>query len=111
MAFLRYAILHIVPMLALGSLTVQESYRSAKDGGNGPRMADTARPRYRGGGGSEEQIDRFGATCETNDITGRWGMSSELTGQISMIPVDIRLAKMLVLGALFKCLDPGEFAC
>lgn len=28
--------------------------------------------------------------------------------QISMIPVDIRLAKMLVLGALFQCLDPGE---
>lgn len=26
-----------------------------------------------------------------------------------MIPVDIRLAKMLVLGALFKCLDPSEF--
>lgn len=25
-----------------------------------------------------------------------------------MIPVDIRLAKMLVLGALFKCLDPGK---
>lgn len=28
-----------------------------------------------------------------------------------MIPVDVRLAKMLVLGALFKCLDPSEQSC
>ena len=27
---------------------------------------------------------------------------------MSMIPVDLRLAKMLVLGTLFKCLDPGK---
>ena len=27
--------------------------------------------------------------------------------QMSMIPVDLRLAKMLVLGTVFKCLDPG----
>lgn len=26
---------------------------------------------------------------------------------MSMIPVDLRLAKMLVLGAVFKCLDPS----
>lgn len=28
--------------------------------------------------------------------------------QVAMIPVDVRLAKMLVLGALFKCLDPSK---
>jgi len=27
---------------------------------------------------------------------------------MSMIPVDLRLAKMLVLGTIFKCLDPGK---
>lgn len=27
---------------------------------------------------------------------------------MSMIPVDLRLAKMLVLGTIFKCLDPSE---
>jgi ATP-dependent RNA helicase DHX57 len=27
-----------------------------------------------------------------------------------MIPVDLRLAKMLVLGAIFKCLSPGRRA-
>ena len=25
---------------------------------------------------------------------------------MSMIPVDLRLAKMMVLGTIFKCLDP-----
>jgi len=29
---------------------------------------------------------------------------------MSMIPVDLRLAKMLVLGTIFKCLDPGWLA-
>ncbi|RYF15020.1 MAG: hypothetical protein EOO77_13725 [Oxalobacteraceae bacterium] len=28
---------------------------------------------------------------------------------MSMIPVDLRLAKMLVLGAVFRCLDPSRF--
>jgi HrpA-like RNA helicase len=35
--------------------------------------------------------------------------SSRLTAlgrHMSMIPVDLRLAKMLVLGTIFKCLDP-----
>jgi HrpA-like RNA helicase len=27
---------------------------------------------------------------------------------MSMIPVDLRLAKMLVLGAVFRCLDPSQ---
>lgn len=38
--------------------------------------------------------------------------SSRLTAlgrHMSMIPVDLRLAKMLVLGAVFKCLDPSEY--
>lgn len=38
--------------------------------------------------------------------------TSQLTAlgrHMSMIPVDLRLAKMLVLGAVFKCLDPSEF--
>ena len=29
---------------------------------------------------------------------------------MSMIPVDLRLAKMLVLGTIFKCLDPSAFS-
>lgn len=27
---------------------------------------------------------------------------------MSAIPVDLRLAKMLVLGTIFRCLDPSE---
>lgn len=43
-------------------------------------------------------------------VEGEKGTSrlTALGRHMSMIPVDLRLAKMLVLGAVFKCLDPGE---
>jgi HrpA-like RNA helicase len=44
-------------------------------------------------------------------VEGEKGTSrlTALGRHMSMIPVDLRLAKMLVLGAVFKCLDPGEW--
>ena len=43
-------------------------------------------------------------------VEGEKGTSrlTALGRHMSMIPVDLRLAKMLVLGAVFKCLDPSE---
>jgi hypothetical protein len=42
-------------------------------------------------------------------VEGEKGTSrlTALGRHMSMIPVDLRLAKMLVLGAVFKCLDPS----
>jgi HrpA-like RNA helicase len=42
-------------------------------------------------------------------VEGEKGTSrlTALGRHMSMIPVDLRLAKMLVLGTVFKCLDPG----
>lgn len=44
-------------------------------------------------------------------VEGEKGTSrlTALGRHMSMIPVDLRLAKMLVLGAVFKCLDPSMF--
>jgi len=43
-------------------------------------------------------------------VEGETGTSrlTALGRHMSMIPVDLRLAKMLVLGAVFKCLDPSK---
>jgi HrpA-like RNA helicase len=45
-------------------------------------------------------------------VEGEKGTSrlTALGRHMSMIPVDLRLAKMLVLGAVFKCLDPSWFS-
>lgn len=59
---------------------------------------------------SEDHASRLTALGRhvSHALTCRRSARRRLISQMSMIPVDLRLAKMLVLGTIFKCLDPGQ---
>ncbi|KAL0951656.1 hypothetical protein HGRIS_008336 [Hohenbuehelia grisea] len=51
-------------------------------------------------------MDKAWSTLEELGAVDESGKLTALGRQISMLPVDVRLAKMLVLGTIFQCLDP-----
>lgn len=70
-------------------------------------MANSHGSRCRRGGARDFETDCSGSTCEFERVasfSARASLTFNHPLQMSTIPVDLRLAKMLVLASIFKCL-------